>query len=235
MKKLLTLGTLLTLLFPAGAFAQRFADRTQAGYPPYGFRVFTDWQPSSLRIAVTPDDAQVFLDHTFLGAASSFSGKFRRLSLHAGPHLLELRKPGYDSVAFELNVYPAQTITVSQTMRLTRDDDDPSAPEAVAPALEEGAFLPVLNGPSGALRFDVTVKDAAIYADGFYVGIVDDFNGSQRMMLTQGRHHLVLRRDGYETLEANVTIDSERPVTYRTALTMTRNTPALVTASAATR
>src|SRR5947207_12063282 len=112
LKKFLAVAALVTL-FPAVALAQR-------SYPPYGFRVFTDWQPSNLHIAVTPNDAYVFVDKRYVGLASYFGGAFKRLQLHAGPHLLELRKPGYDSVAIDLSVYPGQSITVAQTMRLTR-------------------------------------------------------------------------------------------------------------------
>ena len=232
MKKLFAVAALVTL-FPAGVFAQGLASSTQPAYPPYGFRVFTDWQPSHLRVDVTPGDTHLFVDKQYFGVASYFSGNFRRLSVHAGPHLLELRKPGYDPLAITLNVYPGQSITVSQTMRLTGGDDATSGLEAVALSPEGGARS--TDGSSGALRFDVAVKNAAIYADGFYVGIVDDFSRSQHMMLTQGTHHLVLKRDGYETLDAKVTIDSDRPVTYRAALTAARKTPVALTASAATR
>ena len=226
MKKLFAVAALVTL-FPAAALAQR-------SYPPYGFRVFTDWQPASVRIDVRPDNADLFVDNRYLGVAGNFSG-LRRLPLHSGPHLLEIRKPGYDSLAITLTAYAGQSITVSQTMRPTRGADDTPDVDTTARSFNDGAIHSGTDGPAGALRFDVTVKDAAIYADGFYVGIVDDFNGSQHMMLTQGTHHLVLKREGYQTIEANVTIGSERPLTYRTALTAATRTPVQLTASSATR
>ena len=69
-----------------------------------------------------------------------------------------------------------------------------------------------------SVRFDVTPKDAEIYADGFYVGIVDDFNGSQRLQLTPGRHHVAVKMDGYEAVEFDLSIESTRSITYRATL-----------------
>jgi len=217
MKRLFAVVAVLIVSFPAMVFAQWISPH-QAGYPPYGFRVFTDWRQSNVRLDVSPGDARVFVDKEYAGTVDEFSGTFQRLTLPGGPHLVEVRKPGFKSLAIELNLFPDQTITLSQALSPSRGDDESADQEAIAPALEEGAFLPSTDAPSGDLRFDVKPKDAAIYADGFYVGLVNDFNGSQHMMLTQGTHHLVLKRQGYETLDLTLSIDSERPVTYRAVM-----------------
>ena len=212
------------ILFFVGSgvgFAQRQeagrAAPIQANYRPYGYRVFTDWQPSNLRVDISPDDAAVFVDKHFAGLANQFSGTFKHLTLHAGPHLIEIRKAGFRSLAVEVSLFPDQNLTLWRTLQPVHDGEDADA-EASAPAFEEGAFPPVVQGASGELRFDVTPKETEIYADGFYVGIVDDFNGSQHMMLTQGEHRLVLKREGYETLDFNLSVDSDRTVTYRGVL-----------------
>jgi len=189
------------------------------GYPPYGFRVFTDWETSRVRLDVTPDDAQVFVDRYYAGVVDDFDGFFQRLTLHAGPHLIEIRKEGLRPLAVELNLYPGQDVTYRRTMEPSQSGDVDTPPAgSFAPAFEEGAALPPADAPPGDVKFDVTPKEAAIYADGFYVGIVDDFNGSQHMMLTQGKHHLVLMLDGYETHEVDLSIDSENTITYRATL-----------------
>ncbi|HLG57538.1 MAG TPA: PEGA domain-containing protein [Vicinamibacterales bacterium] len=47
-------------------------------------------------------------------------------------------------------------------------------------------------------------EDAAVYVDGFYAGIVDDFNGVfQSLPLTPGGHTVVLYLDGYRTVRHN--------------------------------
>ena len=224
-----TIRALLILVFAScgTVFAQQ---------QPYGIHIFTDWRPSTIRLDISPDDAQVFVDRHFSGPVSQFGGRFKSLSLHAGPHLIEIRKAGLRSLALEVMLYPGQNVTLSRAMRPGGPGElSGSEAEVTVPSFDEGAFLPAADGRSGELRFDVKPKDAEIYADGFYLGIVDDFNGSQHMMLTQGTHHLVLKRDGYQTIEANVTIESDRPLTYRTALAAATRTPVQLTASSAIR
>jgi hypothetical protein len=47
-------------------------------------------------------------------------------------------------------------------------------------------------------------EDAAVYVDGFYAGIVDDFNGVfQSLPLTPGGHTIVLFLEGYRTVRHN--------------------------------
>jgi hypothetical protein len=48
-------------------------------------------------------------------------------------------------------------------------------------------------------------EDAAVYVDGFYAGVVDDFNGVfQALPLTPGGHTLVLYLQGYRTVRHNI-------------------------------
>lgn len=48
-------------------------------------------------------------------------------------------------------------------------------------------------------------EDAAVYVDGFYAGVVDDFNGTfQSLPLTPGGHTIVLYLEGYRTVRHNI-------------------------------
>lgn len=189
------------------------------GYPPYG-RVFTDWERSRVRLDVSPEDAEVFVDGYYAGVVDDYNGIFQRLTLHAGPHLVEIRKPGYRSLVIELNLYPGQTVTYRAKMEQSSDGEESRASAVpFAPGYEEGAVLPPVDEPSGDVKLDVSPDDAAIYADGFYVGIVDDFNGGQHLRLTLGRHHLVFVREGYQTLEVDLSVTREDMITYRASLT----------------
>ena len=43
--------------------------------------------------------------------------------------------------------------------------------------------------PESDLRFKVTPKEAAVYVDGYYAGVVDDYDGVfQRLHVTPGQH-----------------------------------------------
>ena len=71
----------------------------------------------------------------------------------------------------------------------------------------------------GTLRLDVPQRDAAVFVDGFYVGVVDDFNGvAETLDLGPGPHHLELRAPGFESLTFDVNIEAGRTITYRTPM-----------------
>ena len=52
----------------------------------------------------------------------------------------------------------------------------------------------------GSLRVIVDPEQTRVYVDGYYAGIVDDFDGIfQRLSLPPGRHEISLKLDGYRT------------------------------------
>ena len=53
---------------------------------------------------------------------------------------------------------------------------------------------------SGSLRIIVDPEKTRVYVDGYYAGIVDDFDGIlQRLNVPPGRHDITLKLDGYRT------------------------------------
>ncbi len=68
----------------------------------------------------------------------------------------------------------------------------------------------------GGVRLDVTPRDAAVYVDGYYAGIVDDFDGAwQRVALEPGAHRFEIVSPGLETLSFDVNVRSNETVRYR--------------------
>ena len=56
------------------------------------------------------------------------------------------------------------------------------------------------SNDAGAVRVQVDPGEARVYVDGYYAGIVDDFDGIfQRLYLAPGRHELTLKLEGYRT------------------------------------
>jgi hypothetical protein len=54
-------------------------------------------------------------------------------------------------------------------------------------------------------RVEVTPKDAQVYVDGYFVGIVDDFDGFlQRLRVEPGEHEIQFYREGYRTITDKV-------------------------------
>ena len=59
-------------------------------------------------------------------------------------------------------------------------------------------------------------NDAGVYVDGFYVGIVDDFDNSfQRLKLDRGPHRIEIRLSNYQSLSVDVMIQEDFTITYR--------------------
>jgi len=74
------------------------------------------------------------------------------------------------------------------------------------------------------VRIDCREKGAAVYVDGYYAGIVDDFDGFfQRLPLPPGGHRLTLFLEGFETADYRVYL---RPgVTFTLHHLMARSAP----------
>ena len=192
-------------------------------YPPYSWPgpfpiVVEDGATGSVRVDVSPKDAAVYVDGYYAGLVDDFSGIFHHLTLSAGPHTLEVRKPGFETLTVAIFVPADRTITYRGTLL-------PAQPGAIeeetAPGISaSSAGSAVVPDSPGDLLFDVTPKDARLYVDGYYVGVVDDFEGRRhRLTLMPGVHHIELQAEGYESAEADVTIQSRETTTYRGALT----------------
>lgn len=68
----------------------------------------------------------------------------------------------------------------------------------------------------GTLKLKVDPKDAEVYVDGYYMGIVDDFDGVfQGMQLEAGAHKIEIRAPGFQTISFDVRIEPNDTISYR--------------------
>ncbi len=68
----------------------------------------------------------------------------------------------------------------------------------------------------GALRLKIKPRDAEVYVDGSFVGMVDEFDGMfQRLHIDSGVHRIEVRAPGYEALVFDVRIVPDRKTTYQ--------------------
>jgi hypothetical protein len=95
------------------------------GYPygyPYGYPpqppwwAISDWARADIRLDVSPKDASVYVDGYYVGPVDDFDGIFQHLTVTSGPHHIDIRKPEYVTLAFDVNLEPGQTITYKRTM-----------------------------------------------------------------------------------------------------------------------
>jgi hypothetical protein len=106
-----------------GAFSSLYGSRYSMfgfGYGRYGYGgydTFGGWpfsgyggtypfdafeESGSLRLEVEPKDAEVFVDGYYAGIVDEFDGHFQKLDLIPGPHRVEIRRPGYDPLVFDI-------------------------------------------------------------------------------------------------------------------------------------
>lgn len=71
----------------------------------------------AVKIKVTPRDAEVYVDGYFAGNVDDFDGVFQSLKLETGGYKIEIRKPGYETLTFDVHVQPDRTITYRGELR----------------------------------------------------------------------------------------------------------------------
>ena len=70
--------------------------------------------------------------------------------------------------------------------------------------------------PYGRMRIEGAPSDAQVFVDGYYAGIVDDFDGvRQYLALEPGPHQIEIRDPEFETLLFDVNLGPGQRVTYR--------------------
>jgi len=84
------------------------------GYYPSGS---SSYDEGSLRLKVKPREAEVFVDGYYVGLVNDFDGIFQRLHVDAGPHHLEIRAPGYETLEFDVHVDPDRTLTYTGELK----------------------------------------------------------------------------------------------------------------------
>jgi len=82
----------------------------QAGYGYGGF------DGASLRVQVTPNDAEVFIDNYYAGTVDDFDGLFQRLHIEPGAHDITLWREGYRAVRQRIYIQPTGTFRLRYMM-----------------------------------------------------------------------------------------------------------------------
>jgi len=68
----------------------------------------------------------------------------------------------------------------------------------------------------GKLRIQVKQRDAEVYIDGYYAGVVDDFDGVlQGLQLESGNYSVEVALPGFEPLQFDVHVTPGRTTTYK--------------------
>jgi hypothetical protein len=90
------------------------------GYPygyGGGYYQAAGYDIGKLRLKVSPRDAEVLVDGYYAGTVDDFDGMFQSLRLDSGNYRIEIRKPGFGTLQFDVHVQPDRTITYRGVLR----------------------------------------------------------------------------------------------------------------------
>jgi len=77
----------------------------------------SDLPTGGLRLKVTPRDAEVFVDGYYAGRVDDFDGARQQLKITRGPHRIELKAAGYETVTFDVTVIPGESTTYKTDLK----------------------------------------------------------------------------------------------------------------------
>ena len=119
-------------------------------YPPPPYPVYA--ADSSVRLEVTPKEAQVFVDGYYAGIVDDFDGAFQRLHTPPGAHEIELYMDGYHVARQRVFLPVNDTFKIKyQMVKLAPSDQPEPRPQPIAPptAAEGGNPPPEGYAPQG--------------------------------------------------------------------------------------
>jgi hypothetical protein len=226
---------LLATAFVVGAILAAHPGSASAGqfvvYPSYPVQYVGP--DSSVRLEVTPKEAEVFVDGYYAGIVDDFDGTFQRLRLPPGQHEIQIYLSGYRTVHQHIFLTPDNTFKLKYQMEKLGPGDQqeprpvPPPPSQTAPPPNQEPPYPPPEGygrrmpppppqpgsprpPAGqaalgTLAIRVQPSDAELLVDG------ERWQGPQEndrllIELPEGRHTLELHRAGYRTYVTEVDI-----------------------------
>ena len=218
------------------------------GYPYYGYPSAYPYyggyydSGSSVRLQITPREAEVYVDGYFAGMVDNFDGTFQRLRVAPGDHEIQVFMPGHRSFSQKVYLQPGGSFNVRHAMEpLGAGEPEPARPVApprgssVRPEPYGRPDRQSSRGPqrpspraderngnveasSGSIALRVQPGDAAITIDG------EKWEGAQDqnpfvVQLVPGNHTVEIRKDGYRTYITDITVRPGETIPLNVSLT----------------
>ena len=100
-----------------GGYYGGYYDPWYGGYPTSSQSSYTSSDEGSLKLKIKPREAEVYVDGYYVGIVDDFDGIFQRLHLDSGPHRIEVRAPGYETLDFDVRITPEHTTTYTGELK----------------------------------------------------------------------------------------------------------------------
>jgi hypothetical protein len=190
------------------------------------------------RIQVLPKETEVFVDGYRAGTTDDFDGIFQRLNVWPGEHEITLYLEGYRTERHQMYMAQGTTANLKGTLeklpagekseppprpepRRQPPPDENARGQAAAPrqAAPPEPQIEIQPEPLryGAVSVKVTPADAEILIDE-HVWTVPGADQRLNVQLAAGRHHIEVRRAGYETYAEDILIRQGSTMTLNVAL-----------------
>jgi hypothetical protein len=88
------------------------------GGAPLAFPLPSGAAPGGVQLDVQPWRAQVYVDGSYVGVVSDFTGYYHHLEVSAGPHVIAIVTPDYEPLIFDIFVSPGRVTTYRGTLRV---------------------------------------------------------------------------------------------------------------------
>jgi hypothetical protein len=183
--------------WPYGAYAY--------GYP---YAVGGYDASASLRLDVTPKEAEVYVDGYMVGTVDEFDGTFQRLRLEPGGHELTLYRDGFKTVHQSLRLSTGSTFRVSYKMEPLAAGEvaEPRPTPPPAPPDDGERQPPSVRTATGfgTLAIRVQPGDAIVLIDGERW----QSSGLDRLVVEvpDGPHRIEIRKEGFDTYSAEIRV-----------------------------
>lgn len=221
------------------------------GYPYYQFPVYGPGRydmSGSVRVQVSPREAEVFVDGYFAGNVDDFDGVFQRLNIEPGEHEVEIHLDGYRALRQRFYLQPGKSFNIKHTMERLAPGETasprptgtpltgpgrppdrsrvglpPASPLPDDPSRGATADRGRVAGPGGAASFGslslrAQPADVEVLIDGEAWKGTLD-NDRLVIQLGAGTHHLEIRKDGYRSYLTDISIVVGQVKTLNVALT----------------
>ncbi len=181
---------------------------------------------SSLRVQVTPNDAEVFLDGYLVGIVDDFDGFFQRLRVRPGQHEIEIYRDGYHGVRQKIFLSAGGTFRVQHDLDAIKPGETPdprpvpATPPPDAPNRGGGRSADAHLGEAsgyGSIALRVQPEGAEVLIDG---ETWQPAAAGERLIVQvpEGRRHVEIRMSGRRTYAQDVVVRPGETVALNVSL-----------------
>jgi len=180
------------------------------------------YRMGAVDLKIRPKNTEVYVDGQYVGLAKQYDGFPGHLWLESGVHEIAFYRPGFGTEYRTVRILTDLILDVEVAMQ-PGEAIQPQlelAPPPVEPEDDEVAGR-VIGGDSeqGRLHLAIYPGNARVYLDGRMLGTGEELAGLHAgLVLSTGTHTLEVIRDGFQSAERQIVVDTGEDVEFNLAL-----------------